>query len=119
MTVINGDTGIDRVQNNTVGFADLLGTEWENNKATNGYTKLPNGIILQWGYQARGTVGEVTVTFPTAFPAACVSITTNKANTSSTTGLGMESYDVDAVGVTSFQYSRYTDADLYWFAVGY
>ena len=52
------------------------GTEqvWSNifldgvSKNTNGYTKLPNGMILQWGI-AEGRIGDfITVTLPIAFP---------------------------------------------------
>lgn len=57
------------------------------NLATNGYTKLPNGLILQWGSitPAVGT-NLVTVTFPIAFPNACffanrINHTSNGANT--------------------------------------
>ena len=56
--------------------------------ATNGYTKLPSGIILQWGYALRaGSVGVAsgngwywygqTITFPIAFPNGCFNITAN------------------------------------------
>jgi hypothetical protein len=41
--------------------------------ATNGYTTLTNGIILQWGY-AYGTGIPTTVTFPITFPNACYSV---------------------------------------------
>lgn len=42
-------------------------------KATNGYTKLPNGFILQWGVNAGLQTGWGT-SFPIAFPTACVTI---------------------------------------------
>jgi hypothetical protein len=34
----------------------------------NGYTKLPNGLILQWGNVAANSSGLATLTFPIAFP---------------------------------------------------
>jgi hypothetical protein len=42
-------------------------------KTANGYTKLPNGMILQWGTGAAATNYAVqTITFPIAFPTACL-----------------------------------------------
>lgn len=38
--------------------------------ATNGYQKLPSGLIVQWGYASNATAGQITVTFPIAFPTA-------------------------------------------------
>jgi hypothetical protein len=43
----------------------------------NGYTWLPNGILLQWGtVSANVTVGDAT--FPVAFPTTCFSVTANR-----------------------------------------
>ena len=44
--------------------------------STNGYTTLPNGIIMQWGRFSTGMLGStinVDLTFPKAFPNACFS----------------------------------------------
>lgn len=38
---------------------------------TNGYQKLPGGLILQWGVQQTPIGGSTTVTFPITFPSAC------------------------------------------------
>lgn len=46
-------------------------SQFQSSLGTNGYTYLPNGLIIQWGY-ASGTGG--TYTFPFAFPNACFSI---------------------------------------------
>lgn len=40
--------------------------------ATSGYQKLPSGLIIQWGLSA-GT-GDDAVTFPIAFPTACLGV---------------------------------------------
>lgn len=45
-----------------------------NSKATNGYTYLPNGLIMQWGLQSSVGSGGSTVTFPVAFPNALLSV---------------------------------------------
>jgi len=42
--------------------------------AANGYTYLPNGLLLQWGTStANSTVGSIT--FPIVFPTNCFSLT--------------------------------------------
>lgn len=52
----------------------LLGTF---SATANGYTYLPNGLIMQWGaVSANSTVGNAT--FPIAFPTACLSVTANR-----------------------------------------
>jgi hypothetical protein len=45
--------------------------------ASNGYQKLPSGLIIQWGVFNPSPAGDLTITFPIAFTAApwevCVS----------------------------------------------
>jgi hypothetical protein len=45
-------------------------------KTSNGYTKLPNGMILQWGTSSTTTANYAvgTITFPIAFPTACLNV---------------------------------------------
>ena len=50
------------------GVADIA------SKSANGYTKLPSGLIIQWGEIPVG--GDQTVSFPTAFPHAVFSVNT-------------------------------------------
>lgn len=52
-----------------------LKTDFGASLATNGYQRLPNGMILQWGRVRASYTSEVTagVTFPIAFPNACLS----------------------------------------------
>ena len=69
----------------TSGYSDLRGTApggltWrgasligECSKTMNGYTKLPNGIIIQWG-STSSTASSVSATFPVAFTAAPIVI---------------------------------------------
>ena len=42
---------------------------------TNGYVKLPGGIIIQWGYY--NGAGSATITFPLAFPNNCFAAVAN------------------------------------------
>ena len=84
--------------------------------ATNGYQKLPGGLIIQWGTDTlnSGTV----ITFPIAFPTACVSVT------ATTTALYVAG--VSATSPTNFTgnvYRALTEttqtASCKWIALGY
>ena len=87
-------------------------------KSTNGYVKLPGGIILQWGRSTANAVGSTvnSTTFPIAFPTACRSVTANHNGTEeyinvaitsvTTTTLRMETNHTSGVG-------------CFWTAVGY
>ena len=62
--------------------ADLvrgLPADFTLNKATNGYQKLPSGLIIQWAYYSAGDNAH-TYTFPIAFPTACLNVTANAAD---------------------------------------
>ena len=43
----------------------------------NGYTYLPNGILIQWGIDTSDTDGNHTITFPIPFPNNCFSVSVN------------------------------------------
>jgi hypothetical protein len=94
-------------------------------KASNGYQKLPSGLIIQWGAysstSSANTFDKVSVTFPISFPNAVISvigscgsgninnnfinITFESQSTSGFTGVR-----ADAVGM---------DYSVQWFAIGY
>ena len=53
-----------------------------NSLTSNGYTRLPNGVYLQWGSASANTSGATT-SFPIAFPTACwivVAVNQNQTN---------------------------------------
>lgn len=58
-------------------------------KATNGYTRLPNGLILQWA-TGTGTSSAApqtqTISFPIAFPNACLNVSASIRTTATTIG---------------------------------
>ena len=45
--------------------------------ATNGYQKLPSGLIIQWGSVSGVVYAGTTYSFPVAFPTGCLSMTMN------------------------------------------
>ena len=108
-------------------------TNWVNSKitsssitgslATNGWTKLPNGLIIQWGRFATSGYrygNSFTVNFPTAFPTACLSVA---QNTDIRQGIGNKG---DSIGMwfSRTQLGVYVGTEswkptVYWIAVGY
>ena len=60
----------------TLGYAPTSG--FANSLASNGYQKLPSGLIMQWGNTAVTSGSNTTttaITFPLAFPGSCFSVT--------------------------------------------
>ncbi|MEI7475321.1 MAG: hypothetical protein WCK67_11160 [bacterium] len=83
--------------------------------ASNGYTKLPNGLILQWGYTSTGT----SITFPIAFSAACLFVLM-QAQYNSTGAIAGQYNCLSSKSATGFTRSAGDgSAPCYWIAVGY
>lgn len=94
----------------------------------NGYVKLFNGLILQWGYSGGAGGGQgVTITLPIPFPNALLSVT---ANLDGDPGPGNSlSCTVASINASSFAaYPRYSNSGgyvgnatqgIHWMAVGY
>lgn len=81
---------------------------------TNGYMKLPNGWIIQWG-QVQVTL-STNVTFPIAFPNSCLRVIVCEGAANSTTwGAGYPSVH----GVGSVTTSYYTGWSLDWVSNGW
>jgi hypothetical protein len=88
-------------------------------KAANGYVKLPNGVIFQWGYANLGSASSsVSVTFPLAFPAACRSVQITDNLEIATSARFAASQNVTATTFTIVG-SDTSVGGVYWFAVGY
>jgi len=90
--------------------------------SANGYIKLPGwlgGIVIQWGNSATTSSG-VSVTFPLAFPGACLSASCIALNASGsgvwmqTVSKGSSSMYVQAFVNTSSQ----TVTNFLWIAIG-
>jgi hypothetical protein len=101
------------VPDSGIPFAKLLSTDWTSSKAATGYTKLPNGIYIQWGAIASIASGTNTAqTFPVAFPAACfqvvAGITGNGAILTTTTG----QWGVSSTSTTGFTLNNRTSSAL-------
>ena len=82
-------------------------------KAANGYLKLPNGLIMQWGSVAANT----SVTFPIAFPTAALFVLP-QIKTSDNTEFGAA--HVNPISITTTGFSRTLQTlPVSWFAIGY
>lgn len=97
--------------------------------AGNGYTKLPNGMIIQYGTQACNGSSSYSVTLPIAFSTtnyrvACSALTTSiQGNTTVTAKGGANSASVmvlyaQYITPTSGGYAG-SDTTIHWIAIGY
>lgn len=115
-----------------------LKTDFGASKQENGYTKLPNGLIIQWGkvgkYPPNATKIKAALNFPIAFPNMCLSI----ASHINDTALGDDAHASEAmqnrnlyaktnnITKSGFTYALYTPNEsidlgweFYWIAIGY
>jgi hypothetical protein len=78
----------------------------QQSKSTNGYQKLPSGLILQWG-----DTGGLSVTFPITFPTSCLQVlltdTISPANANAVTSKSTTGFTFVGDGTACF------------FAIGY
>ena len=93
------------------------------NTATNGYQKLPSGLIIQWGQATfsgtTGVTGEV-VTLPITFPNAFLRITGTDG------GYGANAVGITIIGKSQFRCwgrivssGTFSDTGFHWVAIGY
>jgi hypothetical protein len=67
-----------------------IGGVFASSKSTNGYQKLPGGLILQWGSQsAPGGGSSTTATYPIAFPNGTLAAMVTRLSGSATSGAPM------------------------------
>ncbi len=91
---------------------------------SNGYQKLPGGLILQWGSVTvdPGYDGTASITFPTAFSSSVYSVTATPQALTTAAGNKRDSFSVQSVSTTGFEIkSAFEDiatVTYYWFAVG-
>lgn len=112
------------VPNGTASYAMFAanagGTNISSSATTNGFTYLPGGMIMQWGYHAYPSNG--TYSFPITFPSACLNFI---ASNSDSQGAGVDAafgYFVNSgsfVIGTKNNYGNVTGYPIYWFAIGY
>ena len=80
---------------------------------TNGYQKLPGGLVIQWGSVTAASDGT-SVDFPIAFPNNCINVQLTEENSSSA---GAVSYsNVSTTGFTAYNSAGNVTN---WLAIGY
>ncbi len=103
-------------------------TDWgaEKNFGTNGYQKLPSGLIIQWGTITSTSDTEETFNFPITFPNAVLALTVQVKNLNGSdlgaAGIG-NPFSITSFSTSSFTIDRDDDIDgqpILWFlAIGY
>lgn len=103
----------DNVENKLVDKASKT-LDFLHSTAINGYTKLPNGIIIQWGTRSIDNSGMLT-TFPITFPNSCLLCLCNLVDS------GTTFTNVWSVTKSNFYVKHFYDGwlNVSWIAVGY
>jgi hypothetical protein len=85
-------------------------------KAVNGYTKLPSGLIIQWGSGTTNPTGALPVAFPLAFPSAVYQVVVGPQYA----GIASVTFGWQAVNNSSFNvYANSAAANNFsFFAIG-
>jgi len=116
-SVITNETGITVSSTPTTTILAAIVAE---SLSTNGYCKLSNGLLLQWGFIATsGASQPTTVIFPIAFPSAPLNITLSYVNSVGTTTpvVGMVGTST-ATSMQIFTNQTSGTAGFNWFAIG-
>lgn len=121
-----GNTPTDDVVPTEKAVADALAKGFSNSKLQNGYTKLPNGIIMQWGIAKDVPQDQrKPITFPIAFPNSCLNASATYISTPEYKEVGSAAY-VANIKKTGLEVEHqvinppYEDTiDIYWLAIGY
>ena len=125
---VTGNVNFDGSRNVSVDTVLNL-AEFTNLKAENGYQRLPNGLILQWGKLTSDRyLGESTqsITFPIAFPTACLNVQANmymaKHSPLGDGGIFVIDFNRNTAKFSLQNIGTNSVGDLrgfYWFSIGY
>ena len=86
--------------------------------SANGYQKFPGGMVMQWGtFTASGNT--YSLTFPTSFPSACVSVQITTRVDGDTAGFDASPGLSSAPSTTGVTLSVVNGRIFYWLAIGY
>lgn len=86
--------------------------------ATPGFQKLPGGVIIQWGTFSV-SASSIAITFPTAFPTACINVQATRIFLGDTAGIDTAIAVASAPTTTGVTLSVPNPCDGYWLAIGY
>jgi len=88
-------------------------------KVINGYTKLANGIILQWGSIVVTPGTDFAITFPIAFPTAPLNCSATAAYNVGAAMTGYVNTSLVSVSAMKVKVNFGSSNAIYWFAIGY
>ena len=101
---------------------DLSNMTPSGDKAVNGWCRLPNGLILQWGFKPANGNWDVnqSVAFPVAFPSVCLNVSLTPSIDRTDTDHNAE-FGVHSLSATGFKFFTWLNPYLghYWTAIGY
>lgn len=104
-----------------VDYSKMLPTDWANSKTSNGYTKLPNGLILQWG--TTGTIvsgSNETDNFSIPFPTNCFQVIAGLASGANlSTNYSVAAQAISLTQCRIFVFGGSSVSAVYWLAIGY
>lgn len=117
-------TNIDGSDN--INLVLSMGSGFTNSKTTNGYTYLPNGLILQWGWQAGIEDTDYTVTLPITYPNTVLNLSTTArspsvggGNTDFAAHGDIVSTSTIKVAITSSSGNYPGTKGIFWITIGY
>jgi len=101
----------------------LSGGGFLNSLATNGYQKLPGGLIIQWGQTDVLTNDNTTITFPIPFPNQCYIVIPAQYTADQASNINVQTSAYRGAGpISSFNmFGRSTEraAGIGWVAIGH
>lgn len=92
--------------------------QFDNNLLSqNGYYRLPNGLLIQWGISEKITSGQ-KINFPTPFPSACFVAIAQMRGGALNTNLSTDTMVMHDKNAISVAHSYGSERDFNWFAIG-
>jgi len=128
-SIADAKTGTSTTKFMTPGsFTGFFNDSGQQGLTTNGYQKLPGGLILQWGVYDKGsnfTDGEqTTINLPVSFPTACLVVTPTLYNVANQSDCEMI-ISLRTMSASSFVFhadkvvAGSNGRAITWFAIGY
>jgi hypothetical protein len=129
----NGTSALQTVAPSTSGnVLASNGTTWQSSAlsalssfdrslSTNGYQRLPGGLLMQWGSIDVGANSVNSITYPISFSSAVYSVQCTVLGSTQTGGLGeLGAIKSNSIGLSSFNlvYCDDVSANAQWFAIG-
>jgi len=119
-STITGHASLDLEASNNLSDLGNLSTALTNlgfttSAASDGYVKLPGGIIIQWGYVSSIASGSGTfISYPISFPNHAYSVTITSVNSG-----GGGTVDIGTPNTSGFEaYASVNGSAGYWMAIG-